>query len=277
MPIGVTGSDNGFLALIENDPVVHFRAADINIAQASFPALAAGWHHYVGIINRNTNSISLYIDNELKIQNTNTPATVSDLTTFGVIDSTDNIIIGRGVGGSNYFQGVLDDFRIYNSPLSASQVEELYSASTPGTITVSLQVSMGTLTLGDPSNSGLSYSIGDGTADTSMIFSATVEDATTAMEGMVFTPTDEVTGTDNFLYHITDSDNNGVQVVSSQATLNIQEVNDNPVNIVPGTQTISEGDTLQFRSGTGNGISINDDSGGNDIEVTLSVTSGSGP
>src|SRR3989344_9519590 len=54
--------------------------------------------------------------------------------TGNITSNSDGFAIGaRGVGGSSYFTGPIDDVRIYNRALSAGEVADLY---TMGTATV---------------------------------------------------------------------------------------------------------------------------------------------
>ncbi len=88
-----------------------------------------------------------------------------------------------------------------------------------------------------------------------------------------FTPVAAFVGTATFTYRATD----GALFSPSYATVSIDvgNVNDPPVNTVPvSPQTIAEGATLTLSGGTA--LSVTDpDSGGSDIQVTLSVDSGS--
>ena len=271
--------DNGILAYFNNNDIV-FRTTDgTNLAHAFEPAIDTDWHHFTAVINRNTEIMILYIDSVPHLQTSGyVSSNVDDLETMGSIDNTDTIWIGRDAD-DDYFRGILDDIRVYTSPLSASQVSEIYSESTDNTVTVTLQVTHGTLTLGDPAVSGISYSSGDGTDDTTMVFSGSVTDVTTALEGMVYNPNEEYNGTDQLNYHIADTDDNGtVQLGTLNYTLNVQAINDAPENQIPLPQTINEGSTLTFRVADGNGITITDDATDNsgDIQVTLTAGSNAG-
>ncbi len=62
---------------------------------------------------------------------------------------------------------------------------------------------------------------------------------------------------------------------SDTVAITVSPVNDAPVNTVPGAQTVAEDSTLTFSSGDGNAITLGDaDAGNNEVELTLSVTSG---
>src|SRR5205085_438760 len=69
----------------------------------------------------------------------------------------------------------------------------------------------------------------------------------------------------------------GAKTDTDSLTVNVTGVNLPPVNTVPGTQTVLDGQTLTFSAGNGNRISVRDPDAGTDpIRVTLSVPAGSG-
>ncbi|BAP57716.1 hypothetical protein THII_3419 [Thioploca ingrica] len=82
------------------------------------------WHH--AVINVIKNDIQLYFDG-VKVQQTSREFSTYNpdsnvKTYFG------NIFYG-GEGDNNHFHGALDEFRIYNRPLSDCEIEELYSGN----------------------------------------------------------------------------------------------------------------------------------------------------
>lgn len=85
------------------------------------------WHHVVGVLDRHTDSLSLFVDGSL--DNT---ASLAGLAS--IIDSGSPLEIGRtyrtGFGSPhNYFNGLIDDVFIYDRALSASEVSSLYTTS----------------------------------------------------------------------------------------------------------------------------------------------------
>jgi len=104
------------------------------------------WHHIVVIIN-NGNFVSLYIDN-------GTPVTNSSWSGSASYQSTISLTLGALAGSSAglvKLDGSLDQVRIFDSVLSASQVTELYNesqiiGSTDGTDSI-LQFTGGTGTI----------------------------------------------------------------------------------------------------------------------------------
>lgn len=90
------------------------------------------WHHAVAVVTGTASRI--YLDGQLE------PISVSSSNGASVnITRTDNLAIGQFTnGGSNilgspyYFPGQIDDVRIFNSALTATQVLQLYNQSSSG-------------------------------------------------------------------------------------------------------------------------------------------------
>ena len=136
--------------------------------------------------------------------------------------------------------------------------------ATSGQMQVSLSVTNGSLTLG--SLTGLTFSIGDGTADTSVSFTGTLADVNSALDGLSFMPTAGYVGSAALQVITSDQGNTGAGgTLTDTDTVNITigAVNDAPTNSVPGPQTVSEDTSLIFSGGNGNQISVADvDAGG---------------
>ena len=111
-----------------------------------------------------------------------------------------------------------------------------------GLAQVTLAGTNGTLTLGG--TTGLSFSIGDGTADASMTFTGTIAAVNTALAGMSFLPALDFTGAAAGIT-ITTSDQGGsgaggAQSDTDSVTISVTAVNDAPVDTVPGSLTVTE-------------------------------------
>lgn len=92
---------------------------------------AAAWHHYVFTLNRNAGSqqvTSVYIDG---ISVALTPENTSSTSTGGFGNWQWNFM-SRNNGASLQAAGKLDDVRVYNRILSASEAHQLYRASRSG-------------------------------------------------------------------------------------------------------------------------------------------------
>jgi hypothetical protein len=80
------------------------------------------WHHIVAVANSGANTLMFYIDGV---------AVAGSQTTSGswpTIDNTDAMKIGSS-NGSNYMNGLIDEVRLYNRALSASEITTLYNSS----------------------------------------------------------------------------------------------------------------------------------------------------
>ena len=80
--------------------------------------------------------------------------------------------------------------------------------------------------------------------------------------------------TDN-VYEVIVTATDGTDTDTQAISVTVDNVNDPPVNTVPGLQSTNEDTSLVFSGGTGNPISIDDpDAGANLVDVTLTVTNG---
>ncbi len=85
------------------------------------------WHHAVGVYDNTTRKHQLYVDGVLRAQDT-MPVDYPnfDSVDFGIVNS-----VATGYNNAGYFKGQLDDIRIYNRTLSASEVAQVYQAEAP--------------------------------------------------------------------------------------------------------------------------------------------------
>lgn len=145
-------------------------------------------------------------------------------------------------------------------------------------VEIDLTANLGTLTLATVNN--LSFSQGDGTDDPAMVFTGTIADVNTALDGMSFQPAQDYDGSSASLTIVTDDQGNtgsgGSQTDTDIVDITVTAVNDAPVNsLPPSPQSTDEGTSLVFSTDNGNEISISDlDAAGNEVEVTLSVGNG---
>ena len=141
---------------------------------------------------------------------------------------------------------------------------------------MTLSVASGALTLNG--TAGLAFSVGDGTADSTMTFSGTVAAINAALNGLGYQGGLNFNGSDTLNITTNDNGNTGIGGAQSDAdsvTINVTAVNDAPINSVPGTQSVNEEATLTFSTGNGNAITIADvDVGAGNETVTLSVANG---
>ena len=78
------------------------------------------WYHVVGVFDTNADTRTIYIDGVEDGQVTNVTGTPDD--------SFANLTIGKAYLGGSYFDGRIDDVRIFNRALTAGEVENLYNA-----------------------------------------------------------------------------------------------------------------------------------------------------
>lgn len=105
------------------------------------------WTHVVGTYQRNgtTNISKIYINGVL--ENTNS---VDSATPIMAVPNTGNLVIGNSVGATNnYFFGSLDEIKIYNRVLSASEVQNNYQTGWFCSATSTVVVSTAPGTCGD--------------------------------------------------------------------------------------------------------------------------------
>jgi len=88
--------------------------------------LPSGWHHVAVTLDADKNIHSLYLDGELIAENTSARYTPSSLG-----ETTQNWLGRSQYSADGYFDGSLDDFRIYDRVLTAGQVRDLYNDNPP--------------------------------------------------------------------------------------------------------------------------------------------------
>jgi hypothetical protein len=101
-------------------------------------------------------------------------------------------------------------------------------------VQVTLTATNGTLTLSGAS--GLMFSTGDGTADSTMTFTAAVTDANAALNGAVYTPTAQISGAASVTIATNDQGNSGsggALTDTDSVSITVTAANDAPVNTIP--------------------------------------------
>ncbi len=119
----------------------------------------------------------------------------------------------------------------------------------------------------------LTFNTGDGFDDPVIEIEGTVDQINDALNGLVFTPDADFVGTAT-LNIITDDGN----TTPDDDTVNITvgAVNDAPTVTAPATESVVEGNILEFSAVAGNQISVGDVdiAGSESVEVTLLATQG---
>lgn len=142
-----------------------------------------------------------------------------------------------------------------------------------GEIQIKLTATNGTVRLGSTTN--LTFSVGDGTAATTMTFKGLLADVNNALATLFFNPTANFSGAATVVVDADDLGNSGTGgPLTDSATINVtvSDQNDAPTITFANTPYSTNEDTV-FNFGTGS-IVIADDSGPNDIQVTLTSANG---
>ena len=110
----------------ESDPNIHFQIGDAAHCCTSTEAINTTdiidgkWHHIVGVRDTTSGVLQIYLDGSLE-------STEID----NIINSTDNnyslVFGGPSASNNSYFEGKLDEIRVYNHALSEEQIIELFS------------------------------------------------------------------------------------------------------------------------------------------------------
>lgn len=146
-----------------------------------------------------------------------------------------------------------------------------------GSLQVTLTADNGTR-LSLSRTTGLSFTAGTGTSDTTMTFTGPVTAINSALNGLTVTPLLNYIGPSTIVMVTSDLGNSGAGGAGQDTdtiSLNWQSVNDPPNNGIPGPQVLSEETSLTFASATNNGLSVADvDASAGALQVTLSLSSG---
>ncbi|MBT4223246.1 MAG: tandem-95 repeat protein, partial [Opitutae bacterium] len=139
-----------------------------------------------------------------------------------------------------------------------------------GNLMVSLQVTNGVLSLSQVT--GLTFTSGDGTGDSILLFSGSPNNINAALEGLVYQPSPGFNGLSTLTIATTDN----IITDTDTVTTVVSAVNDAPTITFPDNQTLTEDVPLTFSIANGNVLSVADDAAeiGGSIEVEMSVGNG---
>jgi prepilin-type N-terminal cleavage/methylation domain-containing protein len=87
------------------------------------------WHQFACVLNRSTsdNTAKIYVDGALNVSASSASLNGVDLTNLPP-PSGYPPYIGSSLGTSGFFQGAMDNFRIYKRALSAPEIQSMYNA-----------------------------------------------------------------------------------------------------------------------------------------------------
>ncbi|MCK1372850.1 MULTISPECIES: VCBS domain-containing protein [unclassified Bradyrhizobium] len=202
-----------------------------------------------GTLTLNANGSYTYLvnDSDSAVQALNSGQTITDSFNYTVKDPgnlTDTAVLTVTINGANdapvnTVPGTQEVVQNTNVTFNGAKLISISDVDVgAGTETVTLSVAHGTLTLSG--TTGLSFTTGDGTTDTTMTFSGTVTNINNALNGLLYNPTDTFVGADTLT--ITTTDQGGLSD-SDIVTINEESPN-------PGTLTTSSTDVIFYASGT---------------------------
>ncbi|GJD94845.1 Ig-like domain-containing protein [Methylobacterium iners] len=198
--------------------------------------------------------------------NTGSGGTRSDTDTVGITVTAVNDAPINTVPAS---QTINEDTTLTFTGATAITVSDVDAGA--GTLTTTLSVPQGMLTLG--STSGVTVT-GNGTG--SVTVTGTAAQINAALNNTVYAPPANYNGAVTLTVTTSDNGNTGTGGMRSDTDtvgITVTAVNDAPVNTVPGPQTINEDATLTFVGATA--ITVADlDAGGAALTTTLSVPQG---
>ncbi|MEK7560853.1 MAG: LamG domain-containing protein [Patescibacteria group bacterium] len=92
-----------------------------SISRYSATTLALNsWYHVVGVYNAATLTLDIYINGSIN------NGTLVGSVPASVYNSTNDFSIGRTENSAGFFDGLIDDVRVYNRALSADEIKRLY-------------------------------------------------------------------------------------------------------------------------------------------------------
>jgi len=233
------------------------------------------------------NVYTISLDNGVVFDTVTTPV--------GITDLAGNLLRPNQPSGATQFTIILDDLPnnapVISAPAGVTLAEDgafVFNPNVPpfvgiqvfdvdagiAPLQVTLNSTNGTLTLG--SVAGLSFTLGDGTSDVSMIFTGTLTAINSALAGLAYVPAPDFNGSAIIQIIVNDLGNSGVpfQPKTGSATINVTvtPVNDGPIvlNPIPDVTVIENSlpSTLDLSSTF---FDVDGD------PLTLSVTANSNP
>lgn len=144
-----------------------------------------------------------------------------------------------------------------------------------GALTVTITAQNGTLVLAG-GTSGVTVS---GSGSSTVVITGTAQNINAALEGLTYTPGSNFNGSDALLVSTSDNGNTGeggvLITTSTGAGVEVEPVNDAPINHLPDSISATEDTKLVFSAAKGNAISISDvDAGTGLLKVTVAVAYG---
>ena len=99
------------------------------------------WHNVLFIADRNANTLSFYVDNVLDNQTSSANVSAAN------INNTVNMKIGVEWTMVDFFNGTIDDIKIYSKALTACDIDSLYNIPNPTTVGIADMTSASEFTI----------------------------------------------------------------------------------------------------------------------------------
>ncbi|TSC55222.1 MAG: hypothetical protein LiPW30_688 [Parcubacteria group bacterium LiPW_30] len=95
---------------------------DVTATQSTSVVPLRTWQHWVVVFDRTNGKLNYYLNGQLDVQQSPTFPS-------GTINQIDNLYMGREIGGANArrLNANIDDVRVYNRALSATEIKQLYN------------------------------------------------------------------------------------------------------------------------------------------------------
>jgi hypothetical protein len=138
VPESSTGDNREYALFLNSAGYLHLASTPIDgvgIAQMANDTQAKGgyiqaghWQHFAAVISSDQNYMKVYIDGVEKAS--------SGYSSLGIRDTSSSLMFGGNPSWDSYFNGLLDDVRIYNRALSSTEILEQYRNFSIGVPTV---------------------------------------------------------------------------------------------------------------------------------------------
>ncbi|HEY4499997.1 MAG TPA: LamG-like jellyroll fold domain-containing protein [Candidatus Paceibacterota bacterium] len=93
-------------------------------AHTTADVVDGNWHHIVGVANKSSNTMFIYVDG------INMPLTMDSVgpAPWPIVNNSEPVTFGYNNGGGEYFNGTLDEVRMYNRALTEAEIQAIYDA-----------------------------------------------------------------------------------------------------------------------------------------------------
>ena len=157
------GANESYLLSQEVDEIRMYIDSASNYQTTNAANLVAGTiYHVAGVYDSASQTVNLYVNGTLMASTTSgtIPSSIGDDTGEFAVGAQDT-----GATAANYFDGQIDDVRVYNRAFSPNEVAALYNWAPGPTIYFKLDENTGTSTVNDSSGNSYSGTLSGITAD----------------------------------------------------------------------------------------------------------------